>query len=62
MENLLITKIGRPESLDRFIIQAHACLNHNAYKELNRISCPTLVIGGDSDKVVGENTSEEMAG
>lgn len=57
----VITKIGRPKSLNRFIIQAHACLNHNAYDELDRITCPTLVIGGDSDEVVGEKTSEEMA-
>ncbi|MCC5890123.1 MAG: alpha/beta hydrolase [Alkalibacterium sp.] len=56
-----ITKIGRPKNLNRFIIQAQACLNHNAYDELDRIDCPTLVIGGDSDEVVGENTSEEMA-
>lgn len=57
----VITKIGRPKNLNRFIIQAHACLTHNAYEELGRIGCPTLVIGGDSDEVVGENSSEEMA-
>ena len=57
----ILTRIGKPKEFGRFIIQAHACLTHNAYAELNQIKCPTLVIGGDSDRVVGKNTSEEMA-
>ena len=57
----LITRIGKPKDFTRFIIQARACLSHNAYEELGKIQCPTLVIGGDRDKVVGINTSEEMA-
>ena len=36
-------------------------MSHDAYGELDRITCPTLVIGGDSDNVVGRNSSEEMA-
>lgn len=57
----ILTKLGKPKSLNRFIIQARACLNHNAYEELNKIESPTLIIGGDSDLVVGANTSQEMA-
>jgi pimeloyl-ACP methyl ester carboxylesterase len=57
----ILSKIGKPKSFDRLITQARACLNHNAYEELNKINIPTLIIGGDSDLVVGENTSEEMA-
>lgn len=57
----IITRIGRPKDLSRFIIQANACINHDAYNELEQIKCPTLVIGGDSDKIVGKNSSEEMA-
>lgn len=57
----ILTRIGKPKSFNRFIIQANSCLNHNDYDELKKIKCPTLVIGGDSDKVVGKNTSEEMA-
>lgn len=53
--------IGRPKDFSRFIIQAHACLGHNAYNELNRIKCETLVIGGDGDKIVGKSSSEEIA-
>ena len=57
----IITRIGKPKDFNRFIIQANSCLNHNAYDELDKIKCPTLVIGGDRDSVVGENASEEMA-
>ncbi|MCG8512670.1 MAG: alpha/beta hydrolase [Halanaerobiales bacterium] len=57
----IISRIGKPKSFSRFLIQAKACLNHNAYEELEQIKCPTLIIGGDSDKVVGKNSSEEMA-
>jgi pimeloyl-ACP methyl ester carboxylesterase len=57
----ILGRVGKPKDFSRFIIQATACMNHNAYAELNRINCPTLVIGGDSDQVVGNNSSEEIA-
>ncbi|MGD1896184.1 MAG: alpha/beta fold hydrolase [Phormidesmis sp.] len=57
----VISRLGKPNSFRRFLIQAEACLDHDAYGELNRITCPTLVIGGGSDLVVGPNSSEEMA-
>ena len=57
----IISRLGKPASFERFLIQANACLNHDAYNELDRIQCPTLVIGGDSDHVVGQHSSEEMA-
>lgn len=57
----ILTKIGKPKTFNRFLIQANACINHNSYDSLDRIACPTLVIGGDSDNVVGKNSSEEMA-
>ncbi|MEO1297543.1 MAG: alpha/beta hydrolase [Cyanobacteria bacterium J06636_16] len=57
----ILTRIGRPKSFDRFLKQAYACVQHDTYSELPYIQCPTLVIGGDSDQVVGLNSSEEMA-
>lgn len=57
----IISRIGKPKDFNRFLIQAKACINHNSYNELDKIKCPTLVIGGGSDKVVGKNTSQEMA-
>ncbi len=57
----ILSNIGKPKDLSRFIIQANACISHNAYNELSKITCPTLVIGGDSDNVVGKNSSEDIA-
>lgn len=57
----ILSKLSKPKSLDRFIIQATACINHNVCEEIRKIQCPTLVIGGDNDKIVGENSSNEIA-
>jgi len=57
----ILSRVGKPKNFDRFIIQANACIKHNAYHELGNINCPTLVIGVDNDKVAGVNTSEEIA-
>ncbi|MBC3796873.1 alpha/beta fold hydrolase [Acetobacterium tundrae] len=57
----ILSRVGKPKDFSRFIIQADACIHHNTYDELERIKCETLVIGGDSDRVVGEKSSEEIA-
>ena len=53
--------IGKPKSLDRFLIQAESCLTHDAWEELPRIACPTLVIGGTDDRIVTGAASQEIA-
>lgn len=57
----ILSRLGKPKDFGRFIIQAHACMQHDAYLELPRIQCPTLAIGGGSDKVVGGNATNEIA-
>ena len=54
-------RTGAPEDFSRFIIHAEACLSHDSTEDLHRIACPTLVIGGDSDRNVGAGTSEDLA-
>ena len=39
----------RPQPFAALKAQAAACMNHDAYAQLKRITCPTLVIGGASD-------------
>lgn len=56
-----IGRIGKPKSFKRFLIQAASCISHNAYMELNKIVCPTLVIGGDCDKIVGTASASAIA-
>ncbi|PBH49961.1 alpha/beta fold hydrolase [Clostridioides difficile] len=54
-------KVGKPKDFKRFIIQATSCIEHNAFSELNKITCPTLIIGGANDKIVGNNASFHLA-
>ena len=61
MTNRLIGSIGKPKSFERFKTQAQSCLTHDAYEELERIKCPTLVIGGSEDQIVTGKASEEIA-
>lgn len=56
-----LSRFGKPNSMERFRIQAESCLTHDSYSELHRISCPTLVIGGTEDRIVTGAASEELA-
>ena len=40
---------------------ATACLTHDVYEELGRITVPTLVIGGGKDRTVGTEAAGEIA-
>ncbi|MBD5519410.1 MAG: alpha/beta hydrolase [Lachnospiraceae bacterium] len=57
----LLGRIGKPKSFSRFLIQAASCIMHDAYDELDKIICPTLVIGGECDKVVGTESASVTA-
>ena len=52
--------IGKPESYHRFLVNANAILNFDCSGELDKISCPTLIIGGAKDQIVGPDASYEM--
>lgn len=54
-------RLTKPESYERFFIQAAACLNHDAFAHLAEIAAPTLVIGGEQDHVLGAEPSRELA-
>jgi len=53
--------VGKPKSFGRFLIQAQSCLTHDAWNDLDKITCPTLVIGGTEDGIVTGHASEELA-
>ena len=57
----LLGKIGKPKSFDRFLIQANSCIQHNACMELEKIICPTFIIGGGCDKIVGTHAAPILA-
>ncbi len=60
MYSLIAAAVGK-KSLEGFVIQARACLAHDAAGDLGRIKCPTLVIGGDEDRVLGADAAAELA-
>lgn len=57
----LLSKFGRPKSFERFIILANACLTHDSYNKLDKITAPTFIIGGSCDKIVGSEAAAEIA-
>lgn len=57
----LMGKLTKPRSYDRFLVQAEACLTHDAFGRLQAIQAPTLVIGGQKDLALGGEPSQEIA-
>ncbi len=57
----IAAKFSKTKDFGRFIVLAKACLTCNTYKELDKIKCPVLVLGGKQDKIVTGEASEEMA-
>ncbi len=56
----ILGSIGKPSGYDRFLINANAILSFDAACDLDRIVCPTLIIGGSDDKIVGIDASHEL--
>ncbi len=57
----ILAILQKPKNTERFIRLAKSCLTCNAYDELDKIKCPTLVLGGRLDKVLTGEASEEIA-
>ncbi|MBR4953177.1 MAG: alpha/beta hydrolase, partial [Oscillospiraceae bacterium] len=57
----LLTVLQKPKDVPRFINLAKACLTCSAYDELDKISCPVLVLGGKQDKIVGSDACSEIS-
>ena len=51
----------KPKDYTRFKVLAKSCLTHDVADELDKISCPTLVIGAAKDNVLGAEASAELA-
>ena len=50
----------KPKDYTRFRVLCQSCLGHDIYDDLDKITCPTLIIGADRDKVLGPDASFEM--
>ncbi len=49
------------DDLDRFIIFAEMMRGFNILDDLDKISCPTLVLGAEDDNVLGAEASKQIA-
>ncbi len=56
----MLGMIGKPDSYDRFLANANAILGFDMRSELDKIACPTLIIGGDIDATVGTEAAGEL--
>jgi pimeloyl-ACP methyl ester carboxylesterase len=57
----MLKKMRIPVDDRRFLIQAQSCMEHYTYDDLDRIQCPTLIIGGEDDRTVGLGGSLELS-
>lgn len=55
-----LARFTKPASYDRFLINAHAILNHDAREELAKIKCPTYIMAGNRDNTVGNDAPYEL--
>ena len=56
----LFAGLFRSKHAARFITMADAGIGHTALSGLDRITCPTLIIGGRQDKIVTGEASEQL--
>ena len=56
----LIGSISKPKDYRRFLINAHSILAFDAFDRLGTVACPTLILAGEDDKIVGVEASREM--
>ena len=56
----LIGSLSKKVKYDKFYVESAACKMHNSYEELNKITCPTLIIGALKDKVLGIEGSYDL--
>ena len=52
--------VGKPSDYSRFLTNANAILAFDASAALEQIQCPTLILGGGADRIVGIDASHEL--
>ena len=56
----VIGLIGRPTSYQRLMVNMGAIMGFDAANQLSQIHCPTLIIGGEEDQIVGVEASLQL--
>ena len=58
----LLAGFTKPSSYDRLLKNCYAILNFDCRSELSKVRCPTLIIAGSDDRVVGNSAASELNG
>ena len=61
MINKLFLKTVSVEKQERFVRLAKSILEFDCHKSLDKITCPTLVLGAKKDLVLGVDGARELA-
>ncbi|MGI6173653.1 MAG: alpha/beta fold hydrolase [Christensenellales bacterium] len=56
----VLAKLTKPKNYDRFYKNACAILGYDARSELSAIRCPTLIIAGKNDHIVGQDAHYDL--
>ena len=56
----LLARFTKPRDYDRFLKNAQAILEFDCRSELSKISCPTLIIAGSDDHVIGNDAAVQL--
>ena len=56
----LLARFTKPANYDRFLRNARAILDFDLRGELEKISCPTLILAGSEDHTVGNDAAYEL--
>lgn len=56
----LLARFTKPADYSRFLINAAAILDFDAREALGQIRCPTLIIAGGDDRIVGNDAAHEL--
>ena len=56
----LLARFTKPRDYDRFLKNAQAILEFDCRSELSKISCPTLIIAGSDDHVIGNDAAAQL--
>ena len=56
----LMARFTKPGNYERFLRNAYAILDFDARSELEKISCPALIIAGGDDNTVGNEAPNEL--
>ena len=54
----IVARFTKPKNYDRFFKNTYAILNFDAREALKDIKCPTLIIAGDDDRIVGNEAPQ----